>query len=64
MSARTRRLTAPKVNYTVPGMSLVAQRSWDDYSIGRDDAIDHLGTLDVAYAGVIEAHRDARQARR
>ena len=41
-----------------PG-ALVAQRSWDDYSVGRDDALAHLGALDVVYAGVIEAHRDA-----
>jgi len=41
-----------------PG-ALVAQRSWDDYGIGRADAIDHMGALDVVYAGVIEAHRDA-----
>ncbi len=44
-----------------PG-ALVAQRSWDDYSIGRADAIDHLGALDVVYAGVIEAHRAAIEA--
>src|SRR5580692_208177 len=41
-----------------PG-ALVAARSWDDYSIGRDDALAHMGALDVVYAGVIEAHRKA-----
>lgn len=41
-----------------PG-ALVAQRDWDDYSIGRADAIAHLGALDVVYAGIIEAHRAA-----
>lgn len=41
-----------------PG-AIVAQRSWDDYSIGRADAIDHLGALDVVYTGLIEAHREA-----
>src|ERR1700744_1934105 len=41
-----------------PG-ALVSQRGWDDYSIGRDDAIAHLGALDLVYAGVIEAHREA-----
>src|ERR1700689_580030 len=41
-----------------PG-ALVAQRSWDDYSIGRADAIDHLAALDVVYTGVIEDHRKA-----
>ena len=41
-----------------PG-ALVAQRSWDDYSIGRAGAIEHLGALDVVYTGVIEDHRAA-----
>lgn len=41
-----------------PG-ALVAERSWDDYSIGRADAIAHLGALDLVYAGVIEDHRAA-----
>ncbi len=41
-----------------PG-ALVAQRDWDDYSIGRADAIAHLGALDLVYAGIIEAHRAA-----
>jgi starvation-inducible DNA-binding protein len=44
-----------------PG-ALVAQRDWDDYSIGRADAIEHLGALDVVYTGVIEAHRAAIEA--
>ncbi len=44
-----------------PG-ALVAQREWDDYSIGRADAIAHLGALDVVYAGIIEAHRAAIEA--
>ncbi len=43
-----------------PG-ALVAQRTWDDYSLGRDDAIKHLGALDLVYAGLIEAHRKAIQ---
>jgi starvation-inducible DNA-binding protein len=41
-----------------PG-ALVAERSWDDYSIGRNDAIAHLGALDLVYTGVIEDHRAA-----
>src|ERR1700727_496415 len=41
-----------------PG-ALVASRSWDDYSLGRDDALAHLGALDLVYAGVVEAHRKA-----
>jgi starvation-inducible DNA-binding protein len=41
-----------------PG-ALVAGRTWDDYSLGRADTQEHLGALDVVYAGVIESHRDA-----
>src|ERR1700733_2504858 len=41
-----------------PG-ALVAQRDWDDYSIGRAGTQEHLGALDVVYAGIIEAHRGA-----
>ncbi|MER6074330.1 DNA starvation/stationary phase protection protein Dps [Streptomyces sp. NPDC001817] len=41
-----------------PG-ALVAERTWDDYSIGRADAIAHLGALDLVYTGVIEGVRAA-----
>ena len=41
-----------------PG-ALVKARTWDDYDVGRADAIAHMGALDVVYSGVIEAHRDA-----
>jgi starvation-inducible DNA-binding protein len=41
-----------------PG-AIVAERSWDDYSVGRSDAIAHLGALDLVYSGVIEDHRTA-----
>jgi starvation-inducible DNA-binding protein len=41
-----------------PG-ALVASRTWDDYSVGRDDAIAHLGALDLVYSGVISDHRAA-----
>jgi starvation-inducible DNA-binding protein len=41
-----------------PG-ALVAQRTWDDYSLGRGDAIAHLGALDLVYTGVIGDHREA-----
>jgi starvation-inducible DNA-binding protein len=41
-----------------PG-ALVAQRSWDDYSIGRAGTNAHLAALDLVYSGVIEDHRDA-----
>ncbi|ANY06311.1 Dps family protein [Pseudonocardia sp. HH130630-07] len=39
-----------------PG-ALVRERTWDDYSIGRDHAIAHLGALDLVYTGVIGDHR-------
>jgi starvation-inducible DNA-binding protein len=41
-----------------PG-AIVGQRSWDDYALGRADTSEHLGALDVVYAGVIQAHRSA-----
>ncbi|MDV7199291.1 DNA starvation/stationary phase protection protein [Rhodococcus kroppenstedtii] len=41
-----------------PG-TIVAQRSWDDYSIGRAPAIEHLGALDLVYSGVISDYREA-----
>ncbi|GHB25053.1 MULTISPECIES: Dps family protein [Streptomyces] len=43
-----------------PG-ALVAERTWDDYSVGRADAIAHLGALDLVYTGIIEDHRRAVQ---
>ena len=44
-----------------PG-ALVSQRDWDDYSIGRASALEHLGALDVVYTGIIEAQRGAVDA--
>ncbi|NEB73665.1 DNA starvation/stationary phase protection protein [Streptomyces sp. SID14478] len=41
-----------------PG-ALVKARSWEDYSVGRADAIAHLGALDLVYTGVIEDLRSA-----
>lgn len=41
-----------------PG-TIVKQRSWDDYSIGRATAIEHLGALDLVYVGVIGDTRKA-----
>jgi starvation-inducible DNA-binding protein len=41
-----------------PG-ALVAQRSWDDYSIGRANTNAHLAALDLVYSGIIEDHRAA-----
>ncbi len=43
-----------------PG-ALVADRTWDDYSIGRAGAIEHLGALDEVYVGVITDHRQAAE---
>ncbi len=43
-----------------PG-ALVSQRLWDDYSIGRADALEHLGALDLVYQGVISGHRQAAE---
>ena len=34
-------------------------RSWDDYSVGRDTAQAHLAALDLVYVGVIEDNRRA-----
>ncbi|MCK5754570.1 MAG: DNA starvation/stationary phase protection protein, partial [Mycobacterium sp.] len=34
-------------------------RSWGDYSIGRDTAQAHLGALDLVYDGFITSHRSA-----
>jgi len=44
-----------------PG-ALVANRSWDDYDIGRANAIEHLGALELVFTGVIEDHRAAIDA--
>ncbi len=41
-----------------PG-ALVEARTWQDYSVGRADAIAHLGALDLVYTGVIESVRQA-----
>ena len=44
-----------------PG-ALVEERTWDDYSVGRADAISHLAALDMVYSGVIGSHREAIEA--
>ncbi len=41
-----------------PG-ALVAERDWDDYSIGRASTQQHLAALDVVYQGVISSYRSA-----
>lgn len=44
-----------------PG-ALVADRTWDDYSLDRAGVREHLAALDVVYDGVITDHRSAIQA--
>ncbi len=39
--------------------AIESDRSWSDYSIGRDTAQAHLGALDLVYEGFITSHRDA-----
>lgn len=41
-----------------PG-SLVAERRWDDYAVGRATVREHLSALDDTYRGVIASHRSA-----
>src|SRR6201990_714424 len=41
-----------------PG-AILKDRTWDDYSVGRDTVAAHLAALDLVYTGVIE---DARKA--
>jgi starvation-inducible DNA-binding protein len=40
-----------------PG-SIVAERAWDDYSLGRAGTQEHLGALDLVYRGVLGTNRD------
>jgi starvation-inducible DNA-binding protein len=39
-----------------PG-AIIADRTWDDYSVDRDAVQAHLGALDLVYTGVIEDTR-------
>jgi len=39
-----------------PG-AIIADRSWDDYSLGRDTVAAHLSAVDLVYNGVIEDTR-------
>jgi starvation-inducible DNA-binding protein len=41
-----------------PG-SIVSERTWDDYSIGRATTQEHLGALDLVYRGVLGETREA-----
>ena len=40
-----------------PG-AIVAERDWEDYSIGRATTQEHLGALDLVYRGVISTNRE------
>ena len=44
-----------------PG-AIVNDRTWDDYSVGRDCVQSHLAALDLVYTGVIEDLRKAIDA--
>ena len=39
-----------------PG-AIISDRTWDDYSVNRDNVQAHLGALDLVYNGVIEDTR-------
>ncbi len=39
--------------------AIEADRTWADYSIGRDTVLAHLGALDLVYVGFVGTHRDA-----
>ena len=41
-----------------PG-AIVKDRTWDDYSVGRDTVLSHLAALDLVYTGVNEDTRKA-----
>ena len=43
-----------------PG-SLVEERTWEDYSLGRASTQEHLAALDVVYTGVLGDFRKAQQ---
>lgn len=45
----------------LPG-NIVANRTWDDYDLGRADSQAHLAALDLVYRNVIASHRDAIEA--
>ncbi|MCF8587855.1 Dps family protein [Gordonia liuliyuniae] len=39
--------------------AIADNRTWDDYSLGRDTVTAHLAALDVVYDGVVGSHRAA-----
>jgi starvation-inducible DNA-binding protein len=42
--------------------AMVAARSWDDYSLGRADAMEHIAALDIVYDNLVKSHREAIKA--
>lgn len=42
--------------------TVVAERTWDDYAVGRAVVEAHMGALDKAYDGIIGDHRNAIRA--
>ncbi|MFF3418522.1 Dps family protein [Streptomyces sp. NPDC002698] len=46
------------IAHGTPGV-LVEERTWKDYSVGRAEAIAHLGAFDLVYTGLIEDLRAA-----
>jgi starvation-inducible DNA-binding protein len=38
---------------------VATHRSWDDYGLRRGTTLEHLGALDLVYAGVVADHRKA-----
>jgi starvation-inducible DNA-binding protein len=59
VDATAERIAAPGGSPCGAPGALVGQRDWEDYSIGRAGTLEHLGALDVVYAGIIEAQRRA-----
>ncbi|MFW0788773.1 Dps family protein [Gordonia sp. CPCC 205333] len=39
--------------------AIESERSWDDYSIGRDTVQAHLAAVDLVYDGFVASHREA-----
>ncbi|MGH3423702.1 MAG: Dps family protein, partial [Nocardioidaceae bacterium] len=39
---------------------VTANRSWEDYTLGRATTNEHLGALDIVYDGLISDHRTAQ----
>src|ERR1700755_2516880 len=56
--AAERIATLGKSPQGTPG-AIIKDRTWDDYSVGRDTVQAHLAALDLVYTGVIEDTRKA-----